>query len=77
MNYLLPLKHWDRGFESHSSHGCLFVFVLSCVQVAALRRAEPPSMESYRLCKKIRKLEKWPRSIKGLYRVSQDLCDKL
>jgi hypothetical protein len=28
-----------------------FVFVLSCVQVAALQRADPPSKESYRLCK--------------------------
>jgi hypothetical protein len=26
------------------------VFVLSCVQVAALRHADPPSKESYRLC---------------------------
>jgi hypothetical protein len=25
--------------------------VLSCVQVAALRQADPPSKESYRLCK--------------------------
>jgi hypothetical protein len=25
------------------------MFVLSCVQVAALRRADPPSKESYRL----------------------------
>jgi hypothetical protein len=31
---------------------CVYsVFVLSCVQVAALRRADPPSKESYRLCK--------------------------
>jgi hypothetical protein len=31
---------------------CLFcVCVLSCVQVAALRRADSPSKESYRLCK--------------------------
>jgi hypothetical protein len=28
------------------------MLVLSCVQVAALRRADPPSKESYRLCKK-------------------------
>jgi hypothetical protein len=31
------------------------VFVLSCVQVAAVRRADPSSKESYRLCKKIQK----------------------
>jgi hypothetical protein len=30
---------------------CVYsVFVLFCVQVAALRRADPPSKESYRLC---------------------------
>jgi hypothetical protein len=23
MNCLHSLKHWDRGFKSHSSHGCL------------------------------------------------------
>jgi hypothetical protein len=28
------------------------VFVLSCVQVAALQRADPPSKVSYRPCKK-------------------------
>jgi hypothetical protein len=32
--------------------------VLSCVQVAALRRADPLSEESYRLCKKNKKLKK-------------------
>jgi hypothetical protein len=54
MNCLRPLKHWDLGFESHLRHECLcafILFVLSCVQVAALRRADPPSKESYRLCK--------------------------
>jgi hypothetical protein len=25
------LKHWDRGFESHSRYGCLHLF---CVRVA-------------------------------------------
>jgi hypothetical protein len=34
------------------------VFVLFCVQVAALRPADPPSKEFYRLCKKIKKLKK-------------------
>jgi hypothetical protein len=33
---------------------CVYsVFVLSSVQVAALRRSDPPSKESYRLCKSI------------------------
>jgi hypothetical protein len=32
---------------------CVYsVFVLSCVQVAALLRADPPSKETYRLCKR-------------------------
>jgi hypothetical protein len=31
---------------------CVYsLFVLSCVQVAALRRADPQFKESYRLCK--------------------------
>jgi hypothetical protein len=54
MNRRRPLECWDRGFESHSRHGCLRAFILSlclfCVQVAALRRADPRSKESYRLC---------------------------
>jgi hypothetical protein len=33
------------------------VFVLSCVWVAALRRADPPSKESCRLCIELRKLK--------------------
>jgi hypothetical protein len=34
-------------------HGCLcafIVFLLSYVQVATLRRADPPSEEFYRMC---------------------------
>jgi hypothetical protein len=34
---------------------CVYsVFVLFCVLVAALRHADPPSNESYRLCKRLR-----------------------
>jgi hypothetical protein len=44
-----PVQHWVRGFESYSRHVCLcafIVFVLTCVQVAALRRAALLSKES-------------------------------
>jgi hypothetical protein len=39
--------------------------LLSCMQVAALRQADPSSKESYRSCKKIKKLKKRPRPNKG------------
>jgi hypothetical protein len=31
---LRPLERWDRGFESHSMHGCLYAFIL-CVVLCA------------------------------------------
>jgi hypothetical protein len=46
---------------------CVYsVFVLSCVQVAALRRADHSSKESYRLCKEFTKLKKRPGPNKRL-----------
>jgi hypothetical protein len=43
----IPLEAWMSV--------CIYsVFVRSCVKVAALRRAGPPSEDSYRLCKKSR-----------------------
>jgi hypothetical protein len=43
------LEYWDRGFEFHSRHGRLFVFILRLCKVTALRRADPLSKESYRV----------------------------
>jgi hypothetical protein len=56
---LRPLEGWDRGFESHSMHGCLSAFILClccAVYVDALRRADNPSKAFYRLSK-IKKLK--------------------
>jgi hypothetical protein len=53
MNCLRSLERWDRGLGSQSRYGVLrafIVFVLSCVYVAALRRACHSSKEFYRLC---------------------------
>jgi hypothetical protein len=56
MNCLSWFKRCDRGFESHSRHGCLCVrFFCVCSAlcgVAALRRADQSSEEYYYLCKK-------------------------
>jgi hypothetical protein len=50
---LRSLERWNRGFESHSRHGCLCEFVLYlCCSVcrAALRRADLPSkLTAYRI----------------------------
>jgi hypothetical protein len=43
----------------------LLVFVLSCVQVAALRQADPPFKKSYRLCKRLRNWKIGQGSAKG------------
>jgi hypothetical protein len=55
MNCLHPFGCCDPGFESHLGQGCLVclhvysVFVLSCIYVEALGRADHSSNESYRL----------------------------
>jgi hypothetical protein len=52
MKCLRPPKDWDRGYETHSKHGCLYglVLCLSCpVYVATLRWADPPSKDSDQL----------------------------
>jgi hypothetical protein len=61
------LGSWVRIPLNASLSVCVYsVFLLSCVQRAALRWADPPSKESYRPCKKMKKLIKRPRSKKGL-----------
>jgi hypothetical protein len=70
LKYVLPLEHWDHGFESHSRYGRVFAFccvVLSCVKVEALRRADPPSKEFYQLCNRFisfRKINPEPEQAK-------------
>jgi hypothetical protein len=76
MNSLSPFEHWDHGFESHSRNECLCAFilclscpVLSCVQVAAFRRSDPPSKESYTLCIRLRnwKSGQGPKGCRVIY----------
>jgi hypothetical protein len=52
IKYLCLLKHCNRVFESHSSHGCVSAFALfffSPGWVMALERAYHLSTEFYRL----------------------------
>jgi hypothetical protein len=45
---------------------CIYsVFMLSCMQVAAFRQVDPPSKESYRLYRQIKKLKSGQGPIKG------------
>jgi hypothetical protein len=37
MNCLRSLERWDRGFESHSRHGCLCAFIL-CLNCPVCRQ---------------------------------------
>jgi hypothetical protein len=56
MNCLFSLEQWDRGFESHSRHGCFCmrifcVYVVLCVG-SDLATSWSLVKESYCLCKK-------------------------
>jgi hypothetical protein len=49
---LRPLENWDLcSNPTRGTEFCVRLFCLSCsVYVAALRRANPPSKETHRLC---------------------------
>jgi hypothetical protein len=52
MYCILPLEHWDLEFESHSRHGCMYVFLLylCChVTVEASHQADRPTKKSYQI----------------------------
>jgi hypothetical protein len=52
---------------------CVYsVFVLSCVQVATLRRADSPSKEFYRLCKRLRNWKIGQGPTKGCRAADED-----
>jgi hypothetical protein len=56
---LRQLKHWDRGFKSHSRDGCLCAFILlmlNCVGMGFVTRWSP-SKEFYRFCTRSRNLK--------------------
>jgi hypothetical protein len=56
------LESWVRiPLEAWMSVCAYSVFLLSCVHVAALRRADPPSKKSYRMCKRWINWKKRPK----------------
>jgi hypothetical protein len=67
MNCLRSLEHWDRGFESHSMHGCLYFLRLFCVCVfLCVGRGHSTDWSPFRgvltTVYGIKKLKKRPRS---------------
>lgn len=42
MTCLRPLEHWDRGFESNSRQGYVFMFILCLCQIASLPQDDSP-----------------------------------
>jgi hypothetical protein len=71
MNCLHSLGRYDPGLESHSGHECLVcvcvysVFILSCVWVEALWRADHSSKKSYRLWRD-QQTEKQPETTRAV-----------
>jgi hypothetical protein len=68
MNRLRSLEHWDRGFESHSRHGCMCTFIL-CMLLrvgSGLATGWSPVQRVLQTAYRIKKLKKRPRSNRGL-----------
>jgi hypothetical protein len=66
---------WDRiPLESWMFVCICSVLVLSCVQVAALRRADPPSKEPYWLCKRSRNWKNGQGPTKGCRPIDREIC---
>jgi hypothetical protein len=60
------LGSWLRIALEALMSACVYsLFVLFCVPVAALRRADPTSKESYRLCKRLRNWKRGQDQTKG------------
>jgi hypothetical protein len=72
------LRSWVRIPLKTRISVCLFcVCVLSCAQVAALRRGESPSKEFYRLCEKDQETEKGDQGpTKGCRAINRRRWDK-
>jgi hypothetical protein len=71
-----PTQTLGSWFESHSRHGCLcsfILFMLFCVQIEALRRADPPSKESYRLCIRLRNWKSSEGPTKGCKAIDRQI----
>jgi hypothetical protein len=71
MDCLRSLEGWDRGFKSHSGHGCLHCVRTFCVCVvlcvgSGLATGWSPVQGVLPTMYRIKKLKKWPRPNKGL-----------
>jgi hypothetical protein len=64
MNCFRSLERWDRGFESHSRHGCLREFILFVLFVCRWQ-VDSSSKESYPLCIGSRNLKSGQGPVEG------------
>jgi hypothetical protein len=66
INRLRSLERWDRGFESHSRHGCLYSVCVFLRVGSGLATGWSPVQGVLPTLYRIKKLKKVPRSNKGL-----------